>query len=721
MLIKSLIALQLLLPFVSLSQQINLDQFYYSDFQPIELNTDAKERIDILYKNYIDRYGDESTLDEKKFVYEYNFFLDRLNRSGKVFYGDEISVYLNQLKDYIIDDPALRSQITVYLADSPYLNAFTNDFGNIYVNVASIAKINSEEELLYLLAHEISHVMKRHSREMEIFVASTENDYWGNKSDETLFDRHSFSRNQELEADDMAIVLLKDKVDADAMRSLLHRLEHSNNPVFLGETSLNLLFENNASLRGLLEQSWKRAGLDTLMYEVKNGEDSLSTHPTISSRIEHLQSSLQDYQAPIHSPIGDFQHMKELASYVLINTYMESDFLSEALDLILKLRQNNQNDPFLKNKQLSTLTLLSQKKYVENPFNRILNEFGNSCNDRDFLQLKYFLLKLNRLDMTLLSKQLAPSLIGPDLESEAALKYLNRIIYYNHPDLFEESAQITTPVFKEWCDTSMIVRFTEEFIKADAKKALKELTNNGIKLIQPSDSSFLLKAFIDESGLDSTFFEAVVSWNQRKMESAGLNNQFDIMLHPAKASYKYSRGEFEKAKRFDYAAKTAILQIDNFCFTSKHKINFEIDYEGTLELDSKMKELNKDYNSYEMDFSNMSRKETSVADNYIHRIGVNWIIDHAFTNEPVYSACEDEISRILASSDTRYLAYTICIVNKNKGLGRRNYMNYYELYFDIRDGNLVYSSKIGSKERQVKFALEQFLYLSRHHKTHTSK
>jgi hypothetical protein len=149
------------------AQELNLSQFYSSSHPHSSLSTSSKDRLDSLYTAYLkEHHIEEDNGTYEDFIYDYNFFLEKLNKSGKVFSGDELTVYLNGLKDELLASHPKKESIKVYTTNFDQLNAFTNDFGNVYVNVATIAKMDSEMKLRVILAHEIAHVLMRHSYEM---------------------------------------------------------------------------------------------------------------------------------------------------------------------------------------------------------------------------------------------------------------------------------------------------------------------------------------------------------------------------------------------------------------------------------------------------------------------------------------------------------------------------------------------------------------------------
>ena len=348
-----LFSLNLFISYSAQSQDINLDQYYYSKFEPKELNQNSEEEIKTLYKVYSEHYAvDIKKIDEKKFVYEYNYFNDRLNRSGNVFYGDSISNYLNELKNQIISDNDKFSHIKIYLTDFPSFNAFTNDFGSIYVNIGAFARINSEQELLYLLAHEIAHVKLRHSHKSEIPQKEWESVYSKDK-----LDKHLFSKEQELKADSLAFEMLKSKIDPKNLLNLFEGLRNSENPIYSGRVDYKFLISSDDEINYLdsIQSSMKN---DTVYFPFEES-DSLSTHPSIDARIAQTLRLMKNSKGSYARKESErFLRLREESHYLLINSLLRQNEFITALDLILKMRMNNthlRNSPFLIESQIKSL------------------------------------------------------------------------------------------------------------------------------------------------------------------------------------------------------------------------------------------------------------------------------------------------------------------------------------------------------------------------------
>lgn len=127
--------------------------------------------------------------------------------------------------------------LKLHVQQSPQINAFALPGGNIFVYTGIIDKMDSPEQLAALLAHEVTHVEKRHSmrsvcRSMAsgLFIAAVFGDAGGvsgaiiSQADE--FRNLSYSRDLETEADLNGLELLRlNNIPEQGMLKLLELLD----------------------------------------------------------------------------------------------------------------------------------------------------------------------------------------------------------------------------------------------------------------------------------------------------------------------------------------------------------------------------------------------------------------------------------------------------------------------------------------------------------------
>ena len=253
-----------------------------------EMPDDFRLKYSEKYRNTLnttdDFKGRRSKKKKREFAALTNIAIDNLFRSGKVLYGDEVTVYCNKLLDVLLDDnPELRRELRIYTLRSNQVNAFSTHQGIILVTTGLVARMETEAELAFVLAHEVAHYVKKHNFEgyqynKELF----ENDVKNRKSslDDKLLESARYSRESETEADDYGWDLFV-KAGYDP-KEVLHAhdiLLHAYLPM-----------ENRTFPYNLVEDSLFRIRDSYKEYERKEIEpeedidDSESTHPNIHQR-----------------------------------------------------------------------------------------------------------------------------------------------------------------------------------------------------------------------------------------------------------------------------------------------------------------------------------------------------------------------------------------------------------------------------------------------------
>ncbi|HVL71594.1 MAG TPA: M48 family metalloprotease [Beijerinckiaceae bacterium] len=167
----------------------------------------------------------------------------------------------------------------VTILDSAALNAFALPSGRLYVTRGLLALANDTAEIAAVLAHEIAHVTLRHatsrselalrSKLVSRVVADVLNDPAGGAAleDRSRFTLASFSRGQELEADQVGVrTLAKAGYDPYGAARFLTSLDRSG--------------------------SFARAG------GTAQGSDMLATHPSTPERLALVQQAARRIGAP---------------------------------------------------------------------------------------------------------------------------------------------------------------------------------------------------------------------------------------------------------------------------------------------------------------------------------------------------------------------------------------------------------------------------------------
>jgi len=698
------------------SQNQLLDGFYYSSHEPKELNEDSFERLSKTMEAYILQHGDVKGFDEHQFVFEYNYFLDRINRSGNVFYDDSISKYLNRLKNWILNRNGITTPITVYLTDYTELNAFTNDFGSIYVNIATVAKLNSEKELLIILAHEIGHIISHHSRATELYSNLIKGKMDLNR-EESNFKLHAFSRSQELSADSVAFVLLNGVIQQSDFEALFDKLKHSENPSYSGMVDLHLLHSRNSIYESFLKESYDSFARLPKAYQVIS--DSLSTHPTIESRKQYTYAyfSINIKEGLVYVPLEQYDKIKHLSALVLLNSYIQKNDYVEALDLLLKLRAIDDNE-YLISMQSKLMNLITQDKYLLRGPELI--EINIGCNDNDFIRFKQFIQSMSKVDFNIIAYDLLKSQEQTTTSLTASHENINfQLFFDNNPNLFVKDTTKISYSYVNWESGFDSCNWLHDEELKVFYTILDSLNYGDYCFDIPMENSHLLKDFLNSRILSPQEDEYLISYfakSNNQITDPIAMSDIELFLHPAFAADQFFRGSFLKSSSFDPSKKAVLVQSDNLFFESEDETSFKLNYEKSLKLESRLFDLSDRYNSFSKNYSMLYGGKTTVLDNFLHKIILIWMFERVGNNKYTLSPVDDEINRYLIQQQIDYVVYRVSILNRNKGRGRKYNINYYEIYFDIRSGSAVYVARIGSKQFPDRFQIEQMVYLSELHK-----
>jgi len=181
---------------------------------------------------------------------------------------------LNQLvtRLYPLDHDDARFSVNVQIVDNPKINAFAELGGKISLNRGLLEKAESPEEVAGVLAHEITHVSRRHILEgfivhlmtiagIQMIFGSSSNAGWTN-----YFFNMGFTRTQEAEADEGALLRLqKAHINNRGFGQFFERLkEMASFPDFLSDhpssgsrSEMVKKFQNQNTKPIMTEEDWK--------------------------------------------------------------------------------------------------------------------------------------------------------------------------------------------------------------------------------------------------------------------------------------------------------------------------------------------------------------------------------------------------------------------------------------------------------------------------------
>ena len=701
-----------------------LEPYYNSSFEPAELNETSASRVRSLFEYYSDKNKIKGSFDRKEyedFVYRANFSLEQLNKSGEIFYNDSISLYLNDLKDLLLEKNPKKKDIKIYLTRHPSFNAFTNDFGNVYVNVAAVAKLKSESEILALLAHEISHILSKHTHKFEEFKKKVESGTWRTNREKLVLSKHVFSKEQEYEADLEGFKLLANLgVDLNAALKIFDRLRYDLDPNQEGAIDFSILTMDNNKLNNLISSI--SDNLELVYTDLKEeSNDSLTTHPLTTKRKTVISGFIKKEKAQnSYQPSNRFSRISQIANYVLINTYIESGWYIECLDHVIKLRAKSPKDEYLATAQAKVMVLLTQAKYNGSPYDQFINEKGSAYSNSDYLKFKELLLSLNSLDANLASLTVISR-----LKQKFGTPYLDRLhgfliqfLYKYNKDLFTNGES----------GISLITRADSASIKVNSLDLKLNFSTSEIdyynSLIEDEDlvpvkmrSGYqtlgYLNYYLENYTLSSKDLKSINDYKKlrSRYEKMLTLDQVLVSMNPDEALRYYKRGRYSKSKGFDNLKKTALVQSSSVSLNSRG-FYYYMDYKKSLELEAKMLPVLQSFSLVNKNFSNTNYSElTSEAINYHYYLKL-WIDERFAYNDLIYSVVDEQIVKFRKEKKIDYLLYNINGEAEKKQIFKKNVTYGYNIFFDLESEGITYISKVATKEKGNEQIFKQLFHLS---------
>ncbi len=231
-------------------------------------------------------------------------FASNMNTSRVIEFGDyvfrvlssDLEIDENQTKRLknFVDELKIDSEfpIEIYVAESNQLNAFALSGGKIVIFSALLEKMETKEQLVALIGHEISHIENRHvlknvARNLSgaLFVSIIFGDINGVTTimadNAHLFSQLSFSRKLEKEADIFGLEFMrKNAVDLHGMPALFKLLKKETN------VDMPSYLSNHPMLKERIEYT----------FEIAEQQDDFEDNQELENQWIILKKSIRDFE-----------------------------------------------------------------------------------------------------------------------------------------------------------------------------------------------------------------------------------------------------------------------------------------------------------------------------------------------------------------------------------------------------------------------------------------
>ncbi|MFK7969960.1 MAG: M48 family metallopeptidase [Bacteroidia bacterium] len=342
----------------------------YSGKVPAVFRETSKQTL----KRDLDKVQAEGELTEaesREYLITSNFAIRQTFMSGQVYFNEGLTQYLNRLATNITKhNPKYTGGLNLYTTKFAVPNAAAWRNGIIMFNIGLLAKLETESQAAFILAHEMAHIQEQHglqkySRAAKANRVKVKKDKKSRRGKafgrgaldmERLFKEYRYSRKYELEADLLGFEYLKNTEyrSSDALAALI-LLKDIDRDQYVTLPADALYFPD--LLREPGKDSIKKARLakrkkprrKRLNRRELRMLDSLRTHPSIDYRVKRLKRSLpeEDLGKSFLTQPTEFMYYRNIARFEVIRSHFENFNYHRALYESLQMLQEYPGNEYL--------------------------------------------------------------------------------------------------------------------------------------------------------------------------------------------------------------------------------------------------------------------------------------------------------------------------------------------------------------------------------------
>jgi beta-barrel assembly-enhancing protease len=351
-----------------------------------------------------------SRRDRNDFYLESTFTVDEFLSGGSVLFNDPVSIYLDKvLRQVLASRPDLQGKVRIYAVKSSAVNAFTTNNGIIFVNLGLLARLTSEAQLAFVLAHELVHFEKQHV--LDAYIAGMDIDrgsgtYKNISVEDRSFAKSSYSKELETEADAIgADLFLRTPYSADSVDKVFEILKMADLPVIANGFRKDL-FEGG---KYVLPDSLVKKTVEPYVVE-DDYDDIRSSHPNVKKRKTLVQQKFRSRKGGKEFVVSEeaFRNIKKLSQFDVCRTYLLEHQYLRALNLATMLLKEDPKSDYLNHTIAKALYGIAKEKLF-NSFEIHHDEWKDQSS-----RIAYFFRKLGTFETSVLALRM----LGKALEQD---------------------------------------------------------------------------------------------------------------------------------------------------------------------------------------------------------------------------------------------------------------------------------------------------------------
>ena len=279
------------------------------------------------------------------------------------------SLFQKVMVNITTNNTDLPKDFKLFLTRSPQANAMSLGEKTILINEGLLVWLDSEDELGYILCHEIAHfILNHHNKKIDLNISARKLDeekrliknirngkYKSNTAlkkylvENLKYKRHH-SRNFELEADSLAMIyFLNTKYNPYAAKTALEKLDLIDDDYWGGKLDFNIF---NISAEKKIDTMWYQLDFSNSWDVEKDTSDqifldSLKTHPDAQLRAKIAATKLEQMKATMKQS-SNLARIKTIAEDNLAFEYFLVGKFDKALYYNLQQLQNDPDNLYYK-------------------------------------------------------------------------------------------------------------------------------------------------------------------------------------------------------------------------------------------------------------------------------------------------------------------------------------------------------------------------------------
>jgi Zn-dependent protease with chaperone function len=354
-----------------------------------------------------------------------------------------IEPYVREVFNKVKRNFSLGDKCNIVIVRSPMVNAMSLGDGTIFIYTGLFSVLDNEDQLAYILAHELSHIELKHTtksllagldkseeKELKRQIKKTLNEkYEVNKKLYELLLKSTLSytfhsRNDELQTDSLAFIKFKNSgYDLFQAPSALMALDRSKN----NKESSILNLDKHFNCQNHNYNFKAEPVVINSIFEIQDSEnifnstDTLSTHPDPVRRagiLEEMLSNLSIGKKEIRND-EKFFYVKDAAKIQDVQAYFRNEFYDMALYNALWMLEKYPESHYLQS--VVILSLHQMKRYMKkHEFSQVVLKLSKQ-NPDDFNHLLDMLFNLRLKDFSAFANCFKEKTLEPGTSNEYSL------------------------------------------------------------------------------------------------------------------------------------------------------------------------------------------------------------------------------------------------------------------------------------------------------------